>query len=564
MEDNGKRQGQGDRDLWLIAILLMTVILCGYQLDWGLPNGNKSWAADSLGPLTVLNIVRKSFAEWNSGWFYFKYPVGYPFLLTLSYLPYLACLKLTGGLGQPTAQPPHGFADLDEAAFIMALIGRALNVALTLGLVAITYDIGRRLFGRRIALIAAFLVPTANPIIYYAHTTNLYSSSAFWLALTVWATVHITNVGERAWHWFAFGLGAAMAVSTKEQDLPFLLPLPFFLYAHLVRTTAGRAEGWQRWLMALRSRNLGIGLFATALTWAAANNLFYNPSGAINRIRNLMGEQFPEIGARLTPVDFRFFKGFWRELDYVGYMINCLESALGLPFLLLSLVGTVLLVRSNPRIAVLLLSPLASYYYFALRTHYTVIALRYVLPVLFVAALLAALASCRLMARARRVGAFVVGAVCLFGLARAIEMDFHLATDARYRAERWIGNNMPPGSVIEVYQPRTYLPRENEAKIRFVPMEQRTVEGLRERRPDYVMLSSASIMSVNHFWNPDFHTGSIVLERPEATAMLEALGDGADVPYRQVAHISGRPLLFRSLITSLCPELTIYERAQEK
>jgi hypothetical protein len=63
-------------DPWLLAILAVASILYAWHLGWGLPNGNSSWAADSYGPITVLGLVQRSFQRWNSGFFYFKYPLG--------------------------------------------------------------------------------------------------------------------------------------------------------------------------------------------------------------------------------------------------------------------------------------------------------------------------------------------------------------------------------------------------------------------------------------------------------------------------------------------------------
>jgi len=188
---------RSSRDPWLIAVLAVSAALGVYQIDWGLPNGNASWAADALGPLTVLSIARRSFATWNSGWFYFKYPLGYPFLLLGVYAPYLVWLRLIGQWQHPQSTYPYGFADPETALYTMALLGRGLSVLLTVGTVACTYGIARRLLGRPAGILAAWFTATAYPIVYYAHTTNLDAAYLFWLTLGLWATVAATDGAGR-------------------------------------------------------------------------------------------------------------------------------------------------------------------------------------------------------------------------------------------------------------------------------------------------------------------------------------------------------------------------------
>ena len=91
----------------LLGILALSAGLGMYQVDWGLPNGNLSWAADALGPVTVLGIARRSVGAWNSGWFYFKYPLGYPLVLLVAYAPFLALQILTGDLRDQAGVAPE-------------------------------------------------------------------------------------------------------------------------------------------------------------------------------------------------------------------------------------------------------------------------------------------------------------------------------------------------------------------------------------------------------------------------------------------------------------------------
>jgi hypothetical protein len=365
-------------DYWLLAILMLSAVLNSWHLRWGLPNGNMSWAADAIGPVTALSVARRTFGSFNSGWFYFKYPPGWPFLLVLSAAPYLGMLYLTGGWRHPSAQYPYGFADPEHALFVMAMIGRALSVTFGVATAAAAYGIANRLFGRAAARWSAVLVATAYPIVFYAHTTNLDISYCFWLVAALYAAI-VASRTPRALPWAALGFAAAMALSTKEQGFAFLLPLPFMALAVRLREAGGVRARWQPptfWM-------LGVG----ALTLLLANNVPINPLGFVGRIAYLLGHPLGTVQARLAPVEFSLWKGA-KEWVYVQQLWDGLSSSLGLVLLATSAVGAVAVWRS-PRAAIWLWVPIASLYYLSLRG-LDLITLRYLLPVTVVALIFAA------------------------------------------------------------------------------------------------------------------------------------------------------------------------------
>jgi 4-amino-4-deoxy-L-arabinose transferase-like glycosyltransferase len=555
--------GEGERtperrgfDPWLAACLALAFLLDVYQLHWGLPNGNDSWGADALGPITVLGIVRRSFTQWNSGWYFFKYPPGYPFCLAAVFSPYLLYLRLSGQWAHPVAHSPYGFADPERALFVLAMLGRCLSVAFALGVVAVAYGIGRRLFGITAGRLAAFFVATAYPIIYYAHTTNLDIGYLFWLVLALHAAL-VAAEGDRVLPWAVLGVAAAMAVSFKEQGFAWLLPLPVLVLAARMRASGSVRVLWSRpaWAMA----------FAAIATAVVANNVFFNPVGFAARIAFLLGRPLEPTTARLAPVEFAFWKG-GKEWVYLTQLWDCLESSLGGPLLLLALGALVLLWR-RPRAALWLLVPALSHYYVSLRG-LDLIRLRYVLPLSVLAAILAAalLADAyeandgRLWRGAVRVAAAVF---CVFSLARAAELEWLFLTDSRYQAEAWIAANLPPQATAEYYQKATYLPRwrRRAGRAERIPMPERTVAAFARRRPDVVLLSSASRQSIAQIWNPDWReTRNLLKPVPAAQRFLEALQSG-ELGYRRAATLRQSTRLLRLEITSLAPEITIYVRS---
>ncbi|MDX2166736.1 MAG: glycosyltransferase family 39 protein [Deltaproteobacteria bacterium] len=549
----GLRQRLADVDPWLLAILVLATGLDAWHLRWGLPNGNQSWAADAIGPVTALGVARRTFAGFNSGWFYFKYPPAWPFIMVGAFTPYLAGLYASGGWSHPAAQYPYGFSDPQATLFALFMIARAVAVGFGVGLVALAYAIARRLFDRTTARWAAFLTATAYPIVYYAHTTNLDISYCFWLVLALYAA--IVAAGTTRWvAWATLGAAAALALATKEQGFAWLVPLPLLVLAARVRADGWRAL-WARptWVMA------GVGL----LTLLLANNALVNPLGFIGRVAYLLGRPLHDTGARLAPVEFALWKGS-KEWRYVAQLWDGLSSSLGLPLLALAAIGALLCWR-RPRAALWLWVPALALYYLSLRG-LELITLRYLLPVTVVALIwvaVALVAALRLAPHgvSRWVVQGGVALVAALSLGRAVELDWLLVTDARYQAEAWMASNLPPQARAEVYQKGAFLPRfAPPLQLQFVPIGERTAAGLAARQPDAIVTSSASRKSITHIWTPDWRTtGTMLTPNPAATEFLAALESGA-LPYRLAAVFRQDPHLLTNRITSVAPEIRIYVR----
>ena len=540
-------------DPCLLGILALGAALNAWHLSWGLPNGNHSWAADAIGPVTALGVARRTFGSWNSGWFYFKYPPAWPFIMVAASLPYLALLFFTGGWRHPTAEYPYGFADPERALFVLAMIGRILSVGFGVGVTALAYGIGLRLFDRTTARWSAFLTATSYPLVYYAHTTNLDISYCFWLILALYAAIRAAETGR--WPAAAvLGMAAALALSTKEQGFAWLLPLPILVWVLRVR-----AEGWRALVGSVTWAMLGSGL----LTLLVANNAVVNPLGFVGRIAYLLGHPLGGVQARLAPVEFALWKGA-KEWVYVEHLRNGLDSSLGAPLLALAAAGALLAWR-RPLSAIWLFAPAILLYYLSLRG-LELITLRYLLPITVVAGILVAvaLAGLREAARApwaRMLTTAVVVAVALLSLARAVDLDVLLLTDSRYQAEAWMAANLRRGATAEVYQKPAFVPRFRDGLSgRFVPMDERTVAGVTARRPDAIVTSSASHKSITHTWTADWReTRSLLSPQPQAVEFLQALESGA-LPYRLAAVFSQEPRVVHNRITSLAPEIRVYVR----
>jgi hypothetical protein len=299
---------------------------------------------------------------------------------------------------------------------------------------------------------------------------------------------------------------------------------------------------------------------AAVVTLVLVNNVLWNPSGFVNRILYLSGRSVPGVSARLAPVEFALFKGWAKEYKYLQQLFDAVESSLGWPLLIAALTGAGYVALRRTRWAVVLLAPAVAHYYLSLRT-LDLITLRYVLPLLVIGSVCAgALCADVLQSRYRAAAAVVVGVLCLLGAARAIELDLLLRDDPRYRAEAWMREHVAPGSAVEIYQKPAYLPRFRGLNVKTVPLTERTIDGVRVRRPTMIVTSSAAQQGITHRWNADWRKEhALLVAEPRAVEFLEALERGA-LPYREVARFAQQPRILRMRITSLCPEIVIYQR----
>ena len=468
--------------------------------------------------------------------------------------PYLGYLFATGGLRAPSSTYPYGFADPERALYVLSLLGRGLSVVYTAGTVTVAYGIARRLFSVEAARLAAWLVATCYPVVFYAHTMNADASYLFWILLALYCGVAASTT-ERVGAWTALGAAAAMAVSTKEQAFGFLLPLPLLAIGFAIPAARGGDGKLYRRILAMAA--------AAIVTVILANNILLNPLGFVARIAYLLGHPLTPVDAPLKPVAFAWFKG-WLEWTYLEQFWDGLDSAMGTAMAWLAVAATVAVLRLR-RVALWLILPALGYYYLSLRGQ-QLITMRYSLPIILVAIILVAGFLAQLRHATAGLGRQAVTALVLIlaalSLARGVELDLLLAGDPRYRAEAWMGAHLAQGARGEAYQKQTYLPRPlRHVQLTEIPAAQRSIAALEDRRPDFIVLSSVSPKSISHVWNPDWRTtGDLLVLLPDADRMVRALEGGA-LPYRQAIVLRQQPRLIRPRITGLSPEIAIYVRA---
>jgi len=126
--------------------------------------------------------------------------------------------------GQLDALAPHvPLLDTDqsyESYDRVHLVGRVLSALFDLGSVLLTFFLGRRLFGWRVGLIAAFLLAVTVLNIQGSHYFAVDTFLTFFVILTIWFTLDVAEYGG----WPSFlGLGLSMGLTLACKVSVFLL-----------------------------------------------------------------------------------------------------------------------------------------------------------------------------------------------------------------------------------------------------------------------------------------------------------------------------------------------------
>ncbi|HYU40591.1 MAG TPA: glycosyltransferase family 39 protein, partial [Vicinamibacteria bacterium] len=195
------------RALWLV--LAAALVLGAWGLRWGLPS-EFGWAPDEVLPADVDGAVAQGFAHgWHS-----KYPPLHFALLAVASAPVRVAGRAMGW-------------DAARVHDARMTAGRGLSLAMSLGLLIVVYRCGREVGDALAGVLAAALLLSSVPFVYYAKMANLDVPYLLWFALSLLFFLRALRRGRTA-DFGLFALAAAAAVATKDQAFAlYVLTVPY-------------------------------------------------------------------------------------------------------------------------------------------------------------------------------------------------------------------------------------------------------------------------------------------------------------------------------------------------
>lgn len=441
-------------DRSLVACGVISLIVLAPAAGWGIPFATsdvvvRGWEVDAITGIGVLSELSNLTGPARPDW-YVAYPLFHYLVLAVAYIPYLGFSMVTGTLSLPGGDYPYGFADPVRAFVMLNLIGHAVTVLMGAATMMAVFILARRLFGSRVAPLAAAIALCAAPFMFYARTGNIDVPALCW---TVWCLVML----ERCWSegltaWRAFGCGscAALAVATKDQSYGLLL-IPLVMLLVVAARRPAVPSTWVRVRLPLGLVASGIAVFLVAGGIAFRPDRFLRHLDYITSFR----ETFTNVRnpTELTVLRDPTLTG---RLQLLGDLLRASGTAVGWPVIVVGLGGLAWLWRTTPAVRwmtaalvgyfVLVLIPIEHMQY------------RYALA----PSILLALAATGVVSRfTHRPALSGVMAIVLLapGLLGAAEVTHAMLTDARGQASEWLRANVAVGDTLGFFGRPHQLPR---------------------------------------------------------------------------------------------------------
>ena len=505
------------RELW--ALIAGITLVNAFGITWGLPNATGDWAIDSIAPFGPLRYARQML---DDGHWWSKYPPLHFTLLSIVYAPYTAFLVLTGALDTGAGT----FADPGRSVTLYTLMARLVSATMGVGTAVVAYRIGFELAGRRAGFLAGVLFAGSPLAVYYASAANLEMPYLFWSSLALLMLVRIARGAQRS-DYVRCGIFAAAAIATKDQAYGLFLLLPIPLLAFHARGRGARG---------CRDARLIAGAGAAVLTYLVAANVVVDFHGWLAHLHYITHE-----GSQPYQMYPATLAGFARLGAHLAGLVVWTATP---PMLVLAVFGFIALRPLARRGAILLLAAVTSYVLTFVAPILYVFP-RFVLPLVFVLAILGGVGGAAIWARGSLVARAAVVATVAVVVLYGTSMNLGLVYDSRYAAESWLAANVAPGALVGTNGEGVYLPRVP-ATLRTVPVDV-TKDGLRYdgTAPDYLVLSDA--------YYARYLRRAVV--RPVFLELLQ--GDGG---YERVATFQRRYLPATELIPGLNARIVVMRR----
>ncbi len=224
IEEKERRQNNLRHRIFLFLILILGVALRIWNINWDLPE-----IYEEAYPFrTAWN-----FWNWNGTGFDFN-PHIFNYAALSFYFQFVIqvihfCIGWIVGL-YPNLQAFHQAFDKDPTSFI--IMARLGSIIFDIGTIIITYYLGKLIFGKTPALLAAAFTSVNVLHIKESHLVNVDTPLTFFIMLSIFCIYQVYNIDSKKWYLLS-GLCIGLASATKYTGA---ILIPFLLIVHMMKT----------------------------------------------------------------------------------------------------------------------------------------------------------------------------------------------------------------------------------------------------------------------------------------------------------------------------------------
>jgi hypothetical protein len=448
----------------LLLVLAVRLLLNLFAIWWGLPS-LRGWAPDELVPSTIMDAVNMHFSH---GWVS-PYPPFHYYVLAVSHLPFRALHRL------------H-LLDFNSASTytVLFFLGRFISLLMATAIVVFVYRIGREIFDRRTATLAALITALIVPFVYHSKIATVDIPYIFWFMLSLLFYVRILK-NHRLFDYLLFGAAAALAVCAKDQAYGFyVLTAPAILCAlHRHRKKEDSSAKFTRTLL---DRRILLPPLLAALLFVLLHNILFDPQSFLAHLRLVIGPASDYI-----PVYENTIPG---HLNMLWQSIRHIHFSLGWPLFLACIAGLGVSTFSKKRNPLLfwLLLPGFSYYLFfihVVRMNFD----RWLIPLCIILSFFGGKFLSDLMSPDQKFSTAkkaLVSALLIYSFLYSASVDLLMWKDSRYQVEKWMRDNIGTEALVGVLDSKEYLPRLDGFRWTVIKFPLRDFE---QEKPDYILIN---------------------------------------------------------------------------
>lgn len=351
---------------------------------------------------------------------------------------------------------PQSTAFLEPGMGGLRYIGRGLSALYDTGTVYVTYRLGRTLYGQRVGLLAAVFLAFSVLSIQYSHFYASDTPMTFFVTLTLLLAAYFVRWGQRR-HGVGAAVAAGLALACKIAAAPVLAAVAI---AHAARYALPSeeeiAEGAPRRLnLPPSALNRVIVAFLGGLLLTVVTFLLFEPYALIDA-KTFIANTLEQNAMVRGMADVPYTRQYANRAPYWYFVQNVVLFGVGIPLGISMFVGWLYVaaraIRFPSRADLLLLAFAVPY--FAITGSFHAKFLRYMMPILPVMAVFAAIGLVALHERAAlarawapRVSAALIGFVAATSFLYALAYEnVYTGEHTAVEASRWIYANVPRGA----------------------------------------------------------------------------------------------------------------------